>query len=258
MCQRTWQTFPAPLMTSHLYHLLKLQCSQSRFFNKTDCVFLRPNKPLFCWHTNETLPTSTLNNIRSHRNMYHVTPILVALTCVLVHVWLLVKPLLYRATGVQKLQLQEYLEACQLVGWGKARKERLGRKKWLKQERWKRRWRSGLDNILWPYPILKEGHWRVVFQEYINNTAVKAHPWGEWVQAEPIKLIWDKFASHHHNLKCFRDWIKDQRIKGTSLMTKMYDEGHKKRERKWEKRGRKRVCIADIFWRTKKSPRKAK
>lgn len=29
---------------------------------------------------------------------------------------------------------------------------------------------------------------RVVFQEYINNTAVKAHP-GEWVQAEPIKLI---------------------------------------------------------------------
>ena len=85
--------------------------------------------------------------------------------------------------------------------------------------------------MLCPFPILKEGHWRVVFQEYINNTAVKAHPWGEWVQAEPIKLIWDKFASHHHNLKCFRDWIKDQRIKGTSLMTKMYDERQKKSEK---------------------------
>lgn len=57
----------------------------------------------------------------------------------------------------------------------------------------------------WPRRSAKEGHRRAVFQEYINNTAVKAHPRGRRAQAEPIKLISDKFASHHRNFQCFSD-----------------------------------------------------
>jgi len=34
----------------------------------------------------------------------------------------------------------------------------------------------GLNNVLCRFPFFKEGNWQAVFQEYINNTAVKAHP----------------------------------------------------------------------------------
>lgn len=77
----------------------------------------------------------------------------------------------------------------------------------------------------WPRRSAKEGHQRAVFQEYINNTAVKAHPRGRRAQAEPIKLISDKFASHHRNFQCFSDRggrknekKKDQRMWKHSLV----------------------------------------
>lgn len=69
-------------------------------FHQNRSVFSRPNKLMhfllhetfakpflfsetvssFCWHTNETLPTSTLCVLHGRRNMYHVTQILVACT----------------------------------------------------------------------------------------------------------------------------------------------------------------------------------
>lgn len=103
--------------------------------------------------------------------------------------------------------------------------------------------------------------WRGLSQSWLRalqsfssiwEKSAKAHSWGEWVQAEPIKLISDKFATHHHNLKCFRDGIKDQRTEGTSLMTKMYD------MERWKKQKWQSACIADIFWWTKKKPCKAR